>query len=176
MVARVRGPWKALGLAVLCGCGGDDNSTVEVSSRSASSAECPTGGTVVVVGGASVATVCNGADGRDGEPGLPGERGTDGVDGSNGVDGATGPAGSTSQLTSEIVGRIAANESLHCDCRVHRGPLVGHGTGTKTSTGTMTPLTVGRGHERVPRYSDHRSRCSARSLHGPALDVATRWS
>ncbi|MEY2934284.1 MAG: Trypsin-like peptidase domain [Pseudomonadota bacterium] len=137
MVARVRGPWKALGLAVLCGCGGDDNSTMEVSSRAASSAECAAGGTVVVVGGESVATVCNGADGRDGEPGLQGERGTDGVDGSNGVDGAAGPAGATSQLTSEIVGRIAANESAIVIVECIEDQVVGHGTGTKTSTGTI---------------------------------------
>lgn len=136
MLTHVRGPWIALGLAVLCGCS-DDASAVQVSSRAAASAECPAGGTVVVVNGESAATVCNGVDGRDGEPGLPGERGADGANGVDGAPGERGPSGSSTQLTAEIVGRIAANDSAIVIVECLDGQLVGHGTGTKTIDGTV---------------------------------------
>jgi S1-C subfamily serine protease len=126
----------AFGLA-LCGCGGEDAADVDVSSRDATSAECAAGGTVVVLNGESVATVCNGVDGRDGEQGPPGANGADGVNGADGAPGARGPAGSSTQLTSEIVGRIAANDSAIVIVECIDGQLVGHGTGTKTSSGTV---------------------------------------
>jgi len=74
----------------LCACGGGEG--VDISQRPATSAECPTGGSTLVVDGDAV-PVCNGENGVDGDDGAPGTSGEDGVDGQNGADGRTGTNG-----------------------------------------------------------------------------------
>jgi len=61
------------------GCGSDPQE-LDFSQREATTGECPSGGTVLLVNGEAQAVVCNGADGADGA------NGTNGTDGVNGTD------------------------------------------------------------------------------------------
>lgn len=65
--------WLWGGCFGLMACGQAGSPTVET--RDASSSECSTGGTVLLVNGDVQATVCNGQQGEPGEVGAPGEVG-----------------------------------------------------------------------------------------------------
>jgi hypothetical protein len=81
-----------VGLMVMCACGGDDPYKPEFSARSATAAECASGGSVFLVDGKEQMSVCNGADGKNGARGADG---SDGVDGENGQQGLPGQRGAT---------------------------------------------------------------------------------
>ncbi|MEO8180640.1 MAG: trypsin-like peptidase domain-containing protein [Deltaproteobacteria bacterium] len=118
----------------LVACGGDDASTPEISQRTASSAECSAGGTVLVVDGRDAATVCNGANGSDGAPGSQGLTGEAGEPGARGPTGATGSGVvSTSEIVAGVVAKAAAIVIVECT----DGKGYGTGSGTKTSVGTV---------------------------------------
>lgn len=137
---------KALGLVGLMfleACGGGDASAPEISKRDATGDECAAGGTVLLVDGTDVATVCNGGNGRDGAQGALGPQGIQGqrgADGTNGAPGTSGPAGSAgvnavdpSDVVAGIVAKAAAIVIVECS----DGVTSGDGSGTKTNTGTV---------------------------------------
>ncbi len=66
-----------IGLALVVACSGGDPYKPDFSQRAATGAECPTGGTTLLVDGEIGAIACNGAVGEQGPPGANGPLGQD---------------------------------------------------------------------------------------------------
>jgi len=157
--------YASLGLLLaLTACGGSDSSAPEISQRDATNVECATGGTVLLVDGADVATVCNGENGRDGAEGpqggqgiqgIPGTDGTDGSNGAVGAVGATGAPGGDALTPSSIISTIASRASsvvlLVCSDGV--GSFAGSGTKTNSNT-LLTAMHVIDGMTTCTVYSE----------------------
>ena len=148
-----------LSAGLACGDGG--SSEPEISERAATLDECGTGGTVLLVDGKGVATVCNGAQGPQGEQGLQGVQGIQGDPGADGQPGEQGEAGtagppeqSSNPTTAEIVGGIRSKAAAIVIVECTDGNTWGDGSGTKTNTGTvLTAMHVLDGMDSCNIYS-----------------------
>ena len=148
---------KVLGfvaLVVLGACGGGDAAKPEVVTRDATTEECAAGGTVLVVDGQEMATVCDGADGRDGTNGRDDAQGAQGPQGARGLDGALGApgaAGSDAPDPSQIVAGIVAKAASIVIVECSDGVTSADGSGTKTNTGTVIRQACRGWHDELQR-------------------------
>lgn len=161
----VVGHWMVvLVLPALFGCAEDPE--LQVSSRPATTSECPNGGLVFTVQNEIRAPLCNGIDGRVGDRG---ERGEPGAMGATGATGATGMAGQNAQEVADVLSLVRPKNSsiVIIDCTDGAGS---RGTGTKTAAGTvLTAQHVVEGMSNCELFS-----ASPNMLLGSMLSSATR--
>lgn len=129
-----------VGMGVLA-CGGGDAGEPELSTRAASAAECPAGGTVMQLDGEDKATICNGVDGAEGAPGAPGAVGARGERGETGAPGATGSTGASgvsgAEDVVETISCISAKRASLVGIQCTDGVTIGFGSGTVTQLGQV---------------------------------------